>query len=133
MSVANILKEIKTLNLHKAFKEIEDYVESCEKQRDKAIAQVKEWNKDEEIQRLKTEMENREKRKAGSTIFVIEPEENAAINEWIDKHTKEKHNSSHYAGAIGGRYSYSFVPTSIGEVGEIICSCGEKFCFRELC
>ena len=35
-------------------------------------------------------------------------------------------------GCCGGRYTYQFVPTSIGTVGEVICSCGEKFTFQDL-
>lgn len=48
------------------------------------------------------------------------------------KHIKEKHFCTQYGGAIGGSYSYTFTPTSLGTVGEIKCTCGDKFCFREL-
>lgn len=30
-------------------------------------------------------------------------------------------------GAIGGRYTYSFTPTSIGTICMIKCACGQKF------
>lgn len=65
-------------------------------------------------------------------IFEITEKELKEINKWINKHVEEKHNGNHYAGAIGGRFSYKFTPTSIGDIGEIICSCGESFLFREL-
>lgn len=36
-------------------------------------------------------------------------------------------------GAIGGRYTFEFIPCSIGTIGTIKCGkCGEKFIFREL-
>ena len=63
---------------------------------------------------------------------MLSKEELAKINEWKEKHVEEKHDGSYYAGAIGGMFTYQFIPTSIGDIGEIICSCGEKFCFREL-
>lgn len=133
------LKDIKFLrpfDLNKSFSDIEAYIKQCEDMRNLAINQVKEWNKDEEIQKLQAEIDKlktelKEKKK-GYTEFVITPEENNEINKWIDKHINEKHGGSHYAGAIGGRFTYKFIPTSIGEIGEIVCSCGESFCFREL-
>lgn len=87
--------------------------------------------KDAEIQRLLVEVENWKKRINGS--FEISEDECLAINEWKEKHILEKHNGNKYAGAIGGRFKYIFTPTSIGEIGEIECSCGEKFCFKDLC
>ena len=120
-------------DLQKAFKEIEDYIKLCEEQKNKAIALVEKWNKDKEIQKLKTQIKDYGKRKANSVTFIIEPEEITAINDWIEKHTQEKHNGYHHGGTIGGSFTYKFTPSSIGEVGEIICNCGEEFCFRELC
>lgn len=87
--------------------------------------------KDEEIQRLQQEVANWKKRVVGS--FEINEDERLAIDEWKAKHIQEKHNGNQYAGAIGGRFKYIFTPTSIGEIGEIECSCGEKFCFKDLC
>lgn len=45
---------------------------------------------------------------------------------WVDKHTKEKHPKPRHDGAIGGRYTWSFTPTSIGMVAKVTCACGEK-------
>nr|DAG04561.1 MAG TPA: hypothetical protein [Siphoviridae sp. ctDXu9] len=33
-------------------------------------------------------------------------------------------------GCIGGSLTWCFTPTSIGTIGEVICSCGEKFTFQ---
>ena len=90
-----------------------------------------EYYKDEEIQRLQQEVANWRKRVNRS--FEISENERLAIDEWKAKHIQEKHDGNKYAGAIGGRFKYTFIPTSIGEIGEIECSCGEKFCFKDLC
>jgi serine/threonine protein kinase len=67
--------------------------------------------------------------------FPISKEEKEKINAWINKHEEEKHprpkNSFPRGGAIGGCYTYRFVPTSIGVFGTIKCSCGEEFTFQE--
>ena len=111
---------------------LKNYIIQLKEQRDKAWETLREYNKDIEIQKLQDEINELKNRKHKGMAFVITPEEQELINEWKEKHVKEKHNGDHYAGAIGGRYSYRFVPTSIGDIGEIMCCCGEKFCFREL-
>ena len=111
--------------------EVVDFAEKCEKRVLTAEKQVAEWNKDEEIQKLQEKIAELKKKPEGMS-FYISAEEKQAINEWIDQHINEKHNGDHYAGAIGGRFTYKFIPTSIGDIGEIVCSCGDKFCFREL-
>jgi hypothetical protein len=35
-------------------------------------------------------------------------------------------------GAIGGRFSYVFTPTSIGTMAYIECACGEKLEFQDM-
>ena len=59
--------------------------------------------------------------------FPVTEEEEKKIKEWILSHDLIS------TGAIGGRFKYEFVPTSIGTVGSVIDSTtGEKFTFREL-
>ena len=59
--------------------------------------------------------------------FPISEEEDKKIKEWIEKRPKCNE------GAIGGRYTYQFTPTSIGVIGTIIDGMtGEKFTFQEL-
>ncbi|KZD66007.1 hypothetical protein [Bacillus cereus] len=61
----------------------------------------------------------------GNWVFVITEEQRKQIHEW-DK-CKGK-----YAGAIGGRLSYTFTPTSIGETLTVVCSrCKEELSFRD--
>lgn len=65
--------------------------------------------------------------------FGITKEENEIITEWIKKHNLKEHGSETvYYGAIGGGMTYIFIPTSVGTVCKVRCSCGEEFCFRDL-
>lgn len=65
--------------------------------------------------------------------FGITKEENDAISEWERKHNLEKHGSETvYHGAAGGGMTYIFIPTGIGIISKVRCSCGEEFCFRDL-
>ena len=130
--VCEMLRSLRKPDIDGCFKDIKAYIEMCENDRKVALDKVAEWNKDEEIQKLKEEIKELKTKKNKGMTFVIDEEETKAISEWIDKHIEEKHNGSRYAGAIGGRFTYRFVPTSIGEIGEVVCSCGETFCFREL-
>ena len=125
------IKEYKTDELIDILTQLADYVAESEEKRDKAIKQLEEFNKDEEIVKLKKQLEQKEERIKNSQTFVILPEEVKAIKEWQAQHIKEKHSGSEYAGAIGGRYSFTFTPTSIGTFGTVICSCGEKFDFAD--
>lgn len=63
-----------------------------------------------------------EARKSMYRGFPISEAEQTAIREWQRKHDAEEHKNPHsYHGAIGGAYSYTFVPTSIGTSGECYC------------
>lgn len=113
---------------------IVDRLNEADEEQDYAYKQLEEWNKDDEIQKLKSEIESlrNELRDIRKYSFEITPEEHEIIEDWKKKHIEEKHNGDSYAGAIGGRYKYIFVPTSIGTIGSIKCSCGETFCFSQL-
>lgn len=67
-----------------------------------------------------------------SLVFEVTPKEREQIEEWKEQHIKEKHNGNDYAETIGGRYTYEFIPTSIGDIGTIKCGCGAEFTFKEL-
>ena len=81
--------------------------------------------KDEELVKMK---EQCEKMKREYFLgFPISEEEDKKIKEWIK--TRPDYNE----GAIGGRYTYKFTPTSIGVIGTIVDGMtDEKFTFREL-
>lgn len=65
--------------------------------------------------------------------FPISESEQKAISEWKDHHWTNQHNAPtnekrlKRMGAIGGSFSYEFVPTSIGTSGAVCCqSCLAK-------
>lgn len=57
-------------------------------------------------------------------MFDISEKEMTAASEWMDDHSKAHVMKS--VGAIGGRWKWSFTPTSIGDVKKISCTCGAE-------
>lgn len=118
------------LALKDKFMRQEETIESLREE----IKRLKDENwKDNELQSMKEQYDKmKEDYYRG---FPISEEQDKKIKEWIDKHEKEKHPRPKWScprgGAIGGCYSYHFVPTSIGTFGTIECTCGEKFEFQE--
>lgn len=70
--------------------------------------------------------------------FPISEEENKNIKEWIDNNERDVHgcytleDKINRGGCCGGTYTYEFVPTSIGTIGTVRCSCGAKFTFQDM-
>lgn len=128
----NLIKGLNNKRFNEAIDDLVSIYNDLKEEKNHAIEQLNNYNKDEEIQKLTKEIQKLKEKNTNCVEFLITPEENKEINKWIDKHVKEKHNNNHYAGTIGGRFTYQFTSTSIGEVGEIVCSCGEEFCFRDL-
>lgn len=84
--------------------------------------------KDEELAKMKSEYDRMKEDYFRG--FPISEEEHKKINEWIDEQMK-KHPG--IGGAIGGRFTYEFLPTGIGTAGTIIDSfTGDRFNFQEL-
>lgn len=79
-----------------------------------------------EMQDMKAELEAA--RQELYNGFRITDRERKEISEWQKKHDAEVHGLDtdrkrlSAGGAIGGRYSYEFTPTSIGVIG--VCKCG---------
>lgn len=126
----DIMKAMRATKVEDAFMPLVNYVKDLEEDIEKYRNQLQEYSKDvelvkkdEEIKSLKNELANG---------FGITDEEWEAIHKWQDEHIKEAHNGNVYAGTIGGRWVYEFIPTSIGEIGTIKCDCGAEFTFREL-
>ena len=101
------------------------YIEKLQTATKEAQNKLAEFKKDEEIQYWKDLYENaRLSQKYG---FPISEEEHNSIMQWQRTHDAEAHglrmNHERLAagGAIGGRYFYRFVPTSIGTSGECVC------------
>lgn len=92
--------------------------------------------KDRELQAMKQRLRSMED--SYYRGFPISASEKKAIEEWAEKHDAEVHNLTtsgariKAGGVCGGRYTYHFLPTSIGTSGVIRCHCGAEFEFREL-
>lgn len=85
--------------------------------------------KDTELIRMQADLEvMRNQLKRG---FPLSEDEADAIFQWQYNHMEAKHKGQP-SGTIGGRFTYCFTPTSIGTIGEIKCSCGAKYIFKEL-
>ena len=125
------VKEYKTDELVNILTALADYIIESEERRDRAIKQLEEFNKDEEIVRLQKQIEQSKETAKNTITFSITPEQVEAIRTWKKEHEAEAHGGSEYAGAIGGRYTYEFTPTSIGTFGSIRCGCGAKFAFDD--
>lgn len=58
-------------------------------------------------------------------MFNVDKEESAKLNEWLKKHDEScRFADPEKQGAIGGRLTYSFTPTSLGCVAKVRCACG---------
>ena len=122
------LRAIKVRNMHD-----QDRIRRLESENKK----LKEENyKDEELTAMRVQLEAM--RKDYYRGFLISEEEQKNIRNWMDKHDEEVHNCHTLEdkikrdGCIGGTYKYEFVPTSIGTVGTVKCSCGAEFTFQEI-
>jgi hypothetical protein len=56
--------------------------------------------------------------------FELTEEEENKYKIWIKEHNKTC--SIKYAGAIGGKITFQFTPTSLGLVTQVVCGCGKK-------
>ena len=91
--------------------------------------------KDKKLQEMKAELDKMQREY--NRGFSITDDEWKTIETWKEKHDREVHGltecNEKVGGTIGGRYTFEFIPTTIGIIGIIKCgSCGEKFVFREL-
>lgn len=75
----------------------------------------------------KLKEENERMRKDYYRGFPISEEQSKSINKFISEHSKGKN-----FGVIGGAFTYKFVPTSIGVIGEVIAPDGDKLTFQDL-
>lgn len=122
-----------------AVRSIKAHIQSIEKRNKYLESENKrllsEHYKDKEMAAMKESLDAA--RKDLNRGFPISEEEWKAIKEWQRKHEEAVHGADYenhkYAksGAIGGSYTYKFIPTSIGTFGTCICSCGAEFDFQE--
>ena len=60
------------------------------------------------------------------TFGWFEPGDEDKFNAWLAEHDKTcRMAGNRNTGAIGGRLTYSFTPTSLGTVTKVTCACGK--------
>ncbi|MEY8352502.1 hypothetical protein AALB39_04005 [Lachnospiraceae bacterium 54-53] len=95
-----------------------------------------EYSKDSEIYEMQMKLEK--VRSDYYRGFPISESQKIAIDEWCNEHDKTAHGLNtldkklRAGGCCGGRYSYHFIPTSIGTSGTIKCHCGAEFEFQKI-
>ena len=111
-------------------KENLDYIISIKEQRIKSLEEENSELKNNEYYR-KLEDENKNLRKIISNSFIITEEENQKINDWKQKHIERCLGSEPMKiGAMGGMFTYTFQPTSLGSINECVCNlCKQKIKF----
>lgn len=75
---------------------------------------------DEIIQKKEARIEALEKE---LREFGFSEEEMAEAGKWTEQHYKE---TKHRGGAAGGNFSYIIIPTGLGIIKEVKCSCGAR-------
>ena len=149
-----IMKYMKFVN-GKGLQVVKDVDEACEdftanikelfhaeKARNDRLQAENERLRDEHYENKKIqELENRiaELRSELGYSFRLSKADWDAIHEWQEQHQAEKHGLDtpekrlHAGGAIGGNWTFEFVPTSIGTIGTCKCgACKEEFTFQDL-
>lgn len=59
-------------------------------------------------------------------IFELDAKDCAKLDAFLKAHDKKcPFANPHRQGAIGGRLTYSFTPTSLGVVAKVQCACGQ--------
>lgn len=127
--IPGILEQLKTAIDYKLreSKNRHEIIASLEKQ----IKEMRdELYKDKELRDLRNE--NNGLKKELKNSFPITDEEQKKIDEWMDEWFKTKREGNRYMGAIGGGFTYSFMPTGIGILGKVIAPDGKELVFREI-
>lgn len=116
------------LLVYKSYKKQKNVIKM---QREK-IEELQKDNLGSKEEELRNRIKELEHKLAIIEDFSVSEVERLEINKWIEQHIKDSHEGDDYVGAIGGRFSYEFTPTSLGVIGEVKCTCGKVYCFREI-
>ena len=58
--------------------------------------------------------------------FEIYEDELPSLDKWLEEHECGYTKDPFAAGAIGGRLTYQFTPTSLGQITVVRCLCGKE-------
>ncbi len=65
-------------------------------------------------------------------MFSLTEKENEDLQKWLKKHDKKcRFANPMMQGAIGGKLTYMFTPTSLGVITKVRCSCGNEKCISD--
>lgn len=85
--------------------------------------------KDEQIKELRRELDEYQHKEFITSEFGFSEEEMAEAGKWTEQHYKE---TKHHGGAAGGNFSYTIIPTGLGIIKEVKCSCGASHTIQDL-
>lgn len=85
--------------------------------------------KDEQIAELRKQLREFQSKEFLVSEFGFSEEEMAEAGKWTEKHYKE---TKHRGGAAGGNFSYIIIPTGLGIIKEVKCSCGASHTIQDL-
>ena len=121
--------------LEEARRRFQEYDSTVKRLRERVAELEDETYADRRMSEMRDELDA--SRRAMAQGFYLTDDERESISEWQRRHANEFHGAEGadmriHSGAIGGAWTYSFLPTSIGVIGTVRCFCGEKFTFRDL-
>lgn len=103
-----------TYHLNEAMTMLQNGIDQLEKDRQQALKQVQQWNKDEEIVRLNQEIQRLKQQLSSGYSYHPTPEEKEAIERAKETHRQVYAKGHHH-------HSYIITPTELGEVLEVVC------------
>lgn len=85
--------------------------------------------KDGQIEALRDELNKYRHKEFLVSEFGFSEEEMAEAGKWTKQHYEE---TKHRGGAAGGNFSYIIIPTGLGIIKEVKCSCGASHTIQDL-
>lgn len=85
--------------------------------------------KNEQIAELRQELREYQNKEFLVSEFGFSEEEMAEADKWTEEHYNE---TKHHGGAAGGNFSYIIIPTGLGIIKEVKCSCGASHTIQDL-
>ena len=85
--------------------------------------------KNGQIEALRDELNKYRHKEFITREFGFSEEELAEAGKWTEQHYKE---TKHRGGAAGGNFSYIIIPTGLGIIKEVKCSCGASHTIQDL-
>lgn len=84
--------------------------------------------KNEQIAKLEAKLHEYEVKEWDMVDFGFSEEELKEAGTWVEEHYK----TSGHRGAAGGNFSYIIIPTGLGIIKEVKCSCGASHTIQDL-